>query len=45
MILTSRDTDEDRRRGLDAGADAYIVKTAFDASSLIASVERLLGRH
>ena len=44
VILTSRASDEDRQRGLDAGADAYIVKSAFDETSLLAVVERLLGR-
>jgi two-component system OmpR family response regulator len=26
LLLSARDTAEDRRRGLDAGADAYLVK-------------------
>ena len=44
LILTSRAGDDDRRRGLEAGADGYIVKSAFDESGLLAAVERLLGR-
>ncbi|HVF73919.1 MAG TPA: hybrid sensor histidine kinase/response regulator [Acidimicrobiales bacterium] len=44
LILTSRAGDEDRQRGLEAGADGYIVKSAFDESGLLAAVERLLGR-
>lgn len=44
VILTSRATAEDRRRGLDAGADGYIVKSAFDEAALLDVVERLLGR-
>jgi two-component system chemotaxis sensor kinase CheA len=43
LILSSRGTDEDRQRGLDAGADAYIVKSRFDQSGLLAAVNRLLG--
>ena len=43
VILTSRASDEDRRRGLEAGADAYVVKSAFDQVALINAVERLLG--
>jgi two-component system chemotaxis sensor kinase CheA len=43
VILTSRSSDEDRRRGLEAGADAYVVKSAFDQVGLIDAVERLLG--
>jgi DNA-binding response OmpR family regulator len=41
--VTSRDTDEDRRRGAEAGADAYVVKSAFDQGTLLATVERLIG--
>jgi two-component system chemotaxis sensor kinase CheA len=44
VVLTSRASDEDRRRGLEAGADGYIVKSAFDESSLLDAVGRLLGR-
>jgi two-component system chemotaxis sensor kinase CheA len=44
VILTSRASAEDRRRGLEAGADGYIVKSAFDESGLLDAVERLLGR-
>jgi len=44
LILTSRSSEEDRQRGLLAGADGYIVKSAFDEMSLLSAVERLLGR-
>jgi two-component system, chemotaxis family, sensor kinase CheA len=44
VILTSRASDDDRHRGLEAGADAYIIKSAFDETALLAVVERLLGR-
>jgi two-component system chemotaxis sensor kinase CheA len=43
IILTSRGSDEDRRRGLDVGADGYIVKSGFDQAALLSAVERLLG--
>ena len=43
VILTSLADEADRRRGLEAGADAYVVKSSFDADSLLATVERLLG--
>ena len=43
IILTSRGSDEVRRRGLDVGADGYIVKSGFDQSALLSAVERLLG--
>jgi two-component system chemotaxis sensor kinase CheA len=44
IILTSRSSEEDQRRGLEAGADGYIVKSAFDESGLLAAVARVLGR-
>jgi two-component system chemotaxis sensor kinase CheA len=43
LILTSRASDADRQRGLDVGANGYIVKSGFDESSLLAAVHRLLG--
>jgi two-component system chemotaxis sensor kinase CheA len=43
LILTSRANEEDRQRGLEAGADGYIVKSAFNEAALLAAVERLLG--
>ncbi len=43
LILTSLASDSDRRRGMDAGADGYIVKSAFDEQSLLAAVDRLVG--
>ena len=44
VILTSKSTAEDHQEGLDAGADAYIVKESFGEAVLLAAVERLLGR-
>jgi len=43
LILTSLASDEDRQRGMEAGADGYIVKSAFDEQSLLAAVDRLVG--
>jgi two-component system chemotaxis sensor kinase CheA len=44
LIVTSRTSPEDHQRGLDAGADGYMVKTAFDEAGLLNAVSRLLGR-
>ena len=44
LILTSRASAGDRQRGLEAGADGYIIKSAFDEGSLLEAVARLLGR-
>ena len=44
LIVSSHGSDEDHQRGLDAGADAYIVKTSFDEVGLLSAVSRLLGR-
>ena len=43
VILTSKADDADRRRGLEAGADAYVVKGDFDQQALLEIVGRLLG--
>ncbi|MBI5861580.1 MAG: response regulator [Rhodocyclales bacterium] len=43
LILTARDTVDDRIRGLDAGADDYLVKP-FDMSELQARLRALLRR-
>ena len=44
VMLTSKDSAEDHQEGLDAGADAYLVTDQFGEASLLAAVERLLGR-
>lgn len=43
LMLTARDTSQDKVRGLDAGADAYMVKP-FDLAELLAQVRALLRR-
>lgn len=44
VIVTSRGDDEDRARGIEAGANAYMIKRAFDQQTLLDTVERLVGR-
>jgi two-component system sensor histidine kinase and response regulator WspE len=43
MIVSYKDRVEDRRRGLDAGADYYLSKGSFHDDSLIDAVEDLIG--
>lgn len=42
IIITSREKDSDRRRGIEVGADAYIVKGSFDQTSLVDTLKVLL---
>jgi two-component system chemotaxis sensor kinase CheA len=44
VVVTSRGDEDDRRRGMEAGADAYMVKRGFDQQVLLETVERLIGR-
>ncbi|HYA02594.1 MAG TPA: response regulator [Syntrophobacteria bacterium] len=44
VVVTSMDRDEDRHRGLEAGADAYLIKSNFDQRVLVDTIETLLGR-
>lgn len=43
IILSYKDREEDRRRGLDAGADFYLTKSAFDNGSFLQAVVDLIG--
>ena len=43
IIITSREKEEDKRRGVQVGADAYIVKGDFDRSNLVETLQILLG--
>lgn len=43
-VVTSRGSEEDRRRGAEEGADAYIVKEEFNQQALLETIERLVGR-
>ncbi len=42
VLLTALARDEDRLAGLEAGANAYLVKSAFDQSELLRVIEELL---
>jgi two-component system chemotaxis sensor kinase CheA len=43
ILVTSRAAPEDRERGREAGANGYIVKSAFDQIELLAMIRPLLG--
>lgn len=43
VLVTSLGSQEDRERGVDAGADAYIIKSSFDQSNLLEVISRLVG--
>ncbi len=43
VLITSLSKDEERRRGLELGADAYIVKGLFNETQLLETVERLVA--
>lgn len=43
ILVTTRDREEDKKRGIMAGADAYIVKGTFDQETLLETVQNLIG--
>jgi len=42
ILVTSLDSPKDRQRGVEVGANAYIVKGSFDQSNLLEALDRLL---
>ncbi len=42
VLVTALESREDRERGIEAGANAYIVKRSFDQGNLLEAVHRLL---
>jgi two-component system, chemotaxis family, sensor histidine kinase and response regulator WspE len=43
MIVSYKDRPEDRRRGLEAGADYYLAKASFHEEALLQAVVNLIG--
>jgi two-component system, chemotaxis family, sensor kinase CheA len=41
ILVTALETREDRERGVDVGASAYLIKSSFDQSNLLEAVRRL----
>jgi len=42
ILVTSLGSSEDKAHGIEVGADAYIVKSAFDQGSLLETIEQLI---
>ena len=42
VLITALDSREDRERGIEVGANAYIVKSSFDQSNLLEVIQRLI---
>jgi two-component system chemotaxis sensor kinase CheA len=42
VLVTALESREDRERGIEAGANAYIVKSNFDQSDLLSVINRLI---
>jgi two-component system chemotaxis sensor kinase CheA len=42
VLVTGLESREDRDRGIDVGANAYIVKSSFDQSNLLSVIQKLL---
>jgi two-component system chemotaxis sensor kinase CheA len=40
ILVTALESREDRERGIDVGANAYIVKSSFEQSNLLDVVRR-----
>ena len=42
VLVTTLSSDEDRKRGIDAGADAYVIKGSTEQDHLLDTVKRLI---
>jgi len=42
VLVTSLESRDDRERGLEAGADAYIIKSSFDQGNLLEVIHKLI---
>jgi two-component system chemotaxis sensor kinase CheA len=43
VMVTALQKEEDKRKGMEVGAAAYIVKSAFEQMNLLETIERLVG--
>lgn len=44
ILVTALESKEDKEKGIDVGANAYIVKNSFSKSNLLEVLERLIIR-
>lgn len=42
ILVTALESREDRERGVDVGANAYIIKSSFDQGNLLGAIQRLV---
>ena len=42
VLVTARESEQDKARGIEVRADAYLVKSAFDQTSLLQAIRQLL---
>lgn len=42
VLVTSRDTEEDKAQGVRAGASAYLVKSQFDQTNILETIQQLV---
>jgi two-component system chemotaxis sensor kinase CheA len=42
VLITALGSPEDRERGIEAGADAYIIKSSFDQTNLLEIIKKLI---
>jgi two-component system, chemotaxis family, sensor kinase CheA len=42
VLVTALESKDDRKRGMEAGANAYIIKSSFEKSNLIDTINRLI---
>src|SRR5262249_54293026 len=42
VLMTSRGTDEDKTRGVEVGADAYLIKSGFSQTNLLETIAQLV---
>jgi two-component system chemotaxis sensor kinase CheA len=42
ILVTALESQSDMKKGMDAGADAYIVKSSFEKSNLVETIKRFI---